>query len=205
MDTDYIVVELANRLLGEDWEAQFTGQVQAGDIIVGGFNFGTGSSREQAVTALQAAEIALVIAGSFSQTYLRNAFNNGFPCVESPDLLGRVGELLADRVEAGEKTIVPGDEIEIEHCVGGDDARDAARDLGDDVADRGGGADPAEQPVGEVLDRHRDADLAGIGATDQQLRQDLRRERPVGPRQRDPLQDLFDGLGMQFDAGNALP
>jgi len=52
--------------------------------VIGGWNFGTGSSREQAVTALQAKGLPLVIAGSFSQTYLRNAFNNGFPCIEVP-------------------------------------------------------------------------------------------------------------------------
>ncbi len=56
-------------------------------MIVGGFNFGTGCSREQAATALQAAGIRLVIAGSFSQTYLRNAINNGFLCVECPELV----------------------------------------------------------------------------------------------------------------------
>ena len=60
---------------------------QAGDVLVGGFNFGMGSSREQAVTALKCAGIPLVIAGSFSQTYLRNAFNNGFLCIETPELV----------------------------------------------------------------------------------------------------------------------
>ena len=86
-----------------------TAGVRPGDVVVGGFNFGTGSSREQAVTALQAADIALVVAGSFSQTYLRNAFNNGFPCVASPDLLDRVRELLAAEAAAGEKSVIPGD------------------------------------------------------------------------------------------------
>ena len=56
-------------------------------MVVGGFNFGTGSSREQAVTALKCKGIPLVIAGSFSQTYLRNAFNNGFLCIEAPELV----------------------------------------------------------------------------------------------------------------------
>ena len=60
---------------------------RAGDILVGGWNFGTGSSREQAATALQAKGIALVLAGSFSQTYLRNAYNNGFVCIECPELV----------------------------------------------------------------------------------------------------------------------
>ncbi len=71
--------------------------MRAGDVLVGGFNFGTGSSREQAVTALQAKGIPLVIAGSFSQTYLRNAFNNGFPCIECPELVTQLRELFARR------------------------------------------------------------------------------------------------------------
>ncbi len=87
-------------------------------MILGGWNFGTGSSREQAVTALQAKGIAMVIAGSFSQTYLRNAFNNGFPCVACPELVGRVRELMGEQVEAGEKTIVPGDDLEVDFARG---------------------------------------------------------------------------------------
>jgi len=97
----------------ENYDPQLAGTLRQGDVILGGRNFGTGSSREQAVTSLQAAGIALVVAGSYSQTYLRNAFNNGFPCVESPGLLRRLRELCADRASAGEKTIVPGDEAEI--------------------------------------------------------------------------------------------
>jgi homoaconitate hydratase len=67
---------------------------------------------------LQAKGIAMVIAGSYSQTYLRNAFNNGFPCVACPELVGRVRELLAKPVEQGEKTIIPGDEVEIDFSKG---------------------------------------------------------------------------------------
>jgi homoaconitate hydratase len=69
----------------ENYDPQFAGLVRAGDVVCAGFNFGTGSSREQAATALMAAGIRLVIAGSYSQTYLRNAINNGFLCVECPD------------------------------------------------------------------------------------------------------------------------
>ena len=64
--------------------------------MVGGFNFGTGSSREQAVTALKCKGIPLVIAGSFSQTYLRNAFNNGFLCIEAPELVNRLRVAFAE-------------------------------------------------------------------------------------------------------------
>ena len=66
-------------------------------------------------TALQAAGIALVIAGSFSQTYLRNAFNNGFVCVACPKLVDRLKERFADRHEP---TVVPGDRLDIDFALG---------------------------------------------------------------------------------------
>ena len=88
--------------------------MQPGDVVVGGFNFGTGSSREQAVTALKCAGIPLVIAGSFSQTYLRNAFNNGFLCIETPELVNRFAREYADAISAKDKTIIPGDSIEVD-------------------------------------------------------------------------------------------
>lgn len=75
------------RVVMENHDPDFATIVRAGDVVVGGFNFGTGSSREQAATALAAAGIGLVIAGSYSQTYLRNAYNNGFPCIECPALV----------------------------------------------------------------------------------------------------------------------
>ena len=75
--------EMMARVVMENYDPQFSRRTLAGDVVVGGFNFGTGSSREQAVTALGCKGIPLVIAGSFSQTYLRNAFNNGFLCIES--------------------------------------------------------------------------------------------------------------------------
>ncbi len=59
---------------------------QQGDIIIAGRNFGSGSSREQAATCLKLRGIQCVIAASFSQTYKRNAFNNGFLVMESPEL-----------------------------------------------------------------------------------------------------------------------
>ena len=61
--------------------------VQQGDILVGGFNFGSGSSREQAATCLKYRKIQLVLAGSFSETYKRNAINNGFLVLEVPLLI----------------------------------------------------------------------------------------------------------------------
>ena len=105
--------EMMARVVMENYDPQFAELTRAGDVVVGGFNFGTGSSREQAVTALKCKGIPLVIAGSFSQTYLRNAFNNGFLCVETPGLVNRLRTRFADAVARKEKTIIPGDEIEV--------------------------------------------------------------------------------------------
>lgn len=102
----------------ENYDPKFAQRTREGDILVGGFNFGTGSSREQAVTALKAKGIPLVIAGSFSQTYLRNAFNNGFLCLENPVLLGRLREQLAASVAAGERTVIPGEDVDIDFSSG---------------------------------------------------------------------------------------
>ncbi len=71
----------------ENYDPNFQIIAKEGDILVGGYNFGSGSSREQAATALKYRGVAMIIAGSFSQTYKRNAFNNGYICIECPDLV----------------------------------------------------------------------------------------------------------------------
>jgi homoaconitate hydratase len=106
--------EMMARVVMENYDPEFAERTVAGDVVVGGFNFGTGSSREQAVTALKCKGIPLVIAGSFSQTYLRNAFNNGFLCIEEPGLVNRLRSRFGDAVARGEKTIIPGDAIEVD-------------------------------------------------------------------------------------------
>ncbi|MBI9069966.1 MAG: homoaconitase [Melioribacteraceae bacterium] len=75
------------RVVMENYDPEFAKNVKEGDILVGGFTFGSGSSREQAATALKFRGISLVIAGSFSATYMRNAINNGFLCIEVPELV----------------------------------------------------------------------------------------------------------------------
>lgn len=67
-------------------DPDFASIARRGDILVAGANFGCGSSREQAATALIAAGISAVIAESVSQTYQRNAFNNGLIVIECPSL-----------------------------------------------------------------------------------------------------------------------
>jgi homoaconitate hydratase len=109
---DDMTPEMMAKVVMENYDPQFAARTRSGDVIVSGFNFGTGSSREQAVTCLKAKGIPLVIAASFSQTYLRNAYNNGFLCVDVPELVKRLREQFAK--DRNEKTIIPGDEIEID-------------------------------------------------------------------------------------------
>src|SRR5262249_19531027 len=81
----------------ENYDPNFNALYQEGDVVVAGFNFGTGSSREQAATALKFKGIPCVIAGSFSETYKRNAFNNGFVVFECPELVTYLRDTLSDR------------------------------------------------------------------------------------------------------------
>ena len=111
---DDVTPEMMARVVMENYDPQFASRTREGDVVVSGFNFGTGSSREQAVTALKAKAIPLVIAGSFSQTYLRNAFNNGFLCIEVPELVKRLREQFAKEIATKEKTIIPGEDIDID-------------------------------------------------------------------------------------------
>jgi len=74
----------------ENYDHRFQMIARPGDILVAGHNFGTGSSREQAATALQAFGIRAVIAASISATYERNALNNGLLILESPALVAHL-------------------------------------------------------------------------------------------------------------------
>jgi len=91
-----------------NFDPAFQTIAEDGDLIVAGRNFGTGSSREQAATALKHRGIRMVIAASFSQTYLRNAFNNAFVCIESPALADAVRTAFRREADAGAKTIPAG-------------------------------------------------------------------------------------------------
>jgi homoaconitate hydratase len=81
----------------ENYDPNFNTLYQKGDVVVGGLNFGSGSSREQAATALKFKGIPCVIAGSFSETYKRNAFNNGFVVFECPELVTHLRAALTNR------------------------------------------------------------------------------------------------------------
>jgi len=69
----------------EDIDKDFVKRVKPGDIIVGGLNFGCGSSREHAPVAIKAAGISCVVAQNFARIFFRNAINIGLPVLECPD------------------------------------------------------------------------------------------------------------------------
>ena len=100
VDTDVIIParylnapspeELAKHCM-EDIDPAFVGKVHQGDIMVGGANFGCGSSREHAPIAIQASGVACVIAASFARIFYRNAINIGFPILECPEAAQAIG------------------------------------------------------------------------------------------------------------------
>lgn len=95
IDTDVIIparylnttshTELAQHCM-EDIDPDFLKKMSPGDIMVGGKNFGCGSSREHAPIAIAAAGISCVIAQSFARIFYRNALNIGLPILECPQI-----------------------------------------------------------------------------------------------------------------------
>ena len=69
----------------EDIDASFATTVKPGDIMVGGANFGCGSSREHAPISIRACGVRCVIAASFARIFYRNSINIGFPILECPE------------------------------------------------------------------------------------------------------------------------
>ena len=112
VDTDVIIParylntpdakELASHCM-EDIDADFTKKVKDGDIMVGGWNFGCGSSREHAPLAIKTAGISCVIAKTFARIFYRNAINIGLPILEC---------------EAASDGIDTGDEVEVNFDTG---------------------------------------------------------------------------------------
>ena len=99
--------EMKNHTL-EPINPRFAKEVQPGDIVVGGKNFGCGSSRETAVTALKALKIGAVVAESFARIFFRNAIAQGVPiltCPEAPQYFEAGDEAEVDTREATVKNI----------------------------------------------------------------------------------------------------
>lgn len=88
--------ELASHCM-EDADADFPKKVRAGDIIVGGSNFGCGSSREHAPIAIKAAGVSCVIAKTFARIFFRNAINTGLPILVCPQAAEEIKD--GDQVE----------------------------------------------------------------------------------------------------------
>jgi 3-isopropylmalate/(R)-2-methylmalate dehydratase small subunit len=83
--------ELGAHLL-ETYPGDAGQRVAPGDILVAGSNFGMGSSREQAQTAILARGVPVVLAASFARIFLRNAINVGLPVVESPEASAAISD-----------------------------------------------------------------------------------------------------------------
>ena len=107
VDTDVIIParylnsqdakELAQHCM-EDIDAEFVKKVKPGDIMVGGWNFGCGSSREHAPLVIKTCGTGCVIAKSFARIFYRNAINIGLPILEC--------EAASDAIEAGDEVAV---------------------------------------------------------------------------------------------------
>ncbi len=112
VDTDVIIparylntadhAELAAHCM-EDIDPSFKSRVKAGDVLVAGWNFGCGSSREHAPIAIKESGIACVIAKTYARIFYRNAINIGLPIFEC---------------EAAADGIADGDEVEVDFATG---------------------------------------------------------------------------------------
>ena len=107
VDTDVIIParylnimdrkELAGHCM-EDIDTEFIHKVREGDVMVGGFNFGCGSSREHAPIVIKESGIKVVIAKTFARIFYRNAINIGFAIMECPEA--------CDNIDAGDTVAV---------------------------------------------------------------------------------------------------
>lgn len=84
---DDVTKEKMAEVCMENYDGEFYSKTKPGDIIISGYNFGTGSSREQAATAILARGMQLVVAGSFGNIFSRNSINNALLTLEIPALI----------------------------------------------------------------------------------------------------------------------
>ena len=115
VDTDVIIParhlntqdakELASHCM-EDIDKDFVKNVKDGDIMVGGWNFGCGSSREHAPLAIKTAGISVVIAKSFARIFYRNSINTGLAIMECPEAVDAISQGDVVSVDADTGVIV---------------------------------------------------------------------------------------------------
>jgi 3-isopropylmalate/(R)-2-methylmalate dehydratase small subunit len=115
VDTDVIIParylnttapeELARHCM-EDIDPDFAGQVQPGDVIVAGENFGCGSSREHAPLAIKGANVCCIVAKSYARIFYRNAINIGLPILECAQAVDETekGDVLSVDLDTGRIT-----------------------------------------------------------------------------------------------------
>ena len=122
VDTDIIIatqylafetIEEMSKHAFEPLRPELAGQIQAGDIIVAGRNFGCGSSREQAAEVIAALGVKCIIAKSFARIFFRNAINNGLYLIESKEVPDFCQEGDMVTVEINEKISCRGKEFPI--------------------------------------------------------------------------------------------
>lgn len=109
IDTDVIIAgrylrtfsldDLASHVM-EAEDPKFAKEVKKGDILVAGWNFGCGSSREQAPVALKHAGISAIIAKSFARIFYRNSINIGLPVITA-DVKAEKGEIMSADLKNG--------------------------------------------------------------------------------------------------------
>ncbi|MCJ1353514.1 MAG: mitochondrial Homoaconitase [Icmadophila ericetorum] len=103
---DDVTTEKMAEVCMSNYDPGFSSIAKEGDILVSGFNFGCGSSREQAATAILAKKIPLVVAGSFGNIFSRNSINNALMGVEVPKLVQRLRETFSGMPSIEPKAVV---------------------------------------------------------------------------------------------------
>lgn len=100
--------DIKKHALSGSAEPKFADEVQPGDIVVAGTNFGCGSSREHAAMTLKGAGVGAVLAESFGRIFFRNAINLGLPVIVCPGIskCAQKGDEIRIDIETGEMTDV---------------------------------------------------------------------------------------------------